>query len=116
MGIYIESERLMLRSWKEDDNKPFAELNGNSNVMKYFPAPLSVEESNAFVDRINAELEETGFGLYAVEIKETGEFIGYVDSTDLLSMRPSHPVGKLAGAYRINFGIRDMLLKPQRHV
>ncbi len=31
-----------------------------------------------FVDRINSEFEETGFGLYAVEIKETGEFIGYV--------------------------------------
>lgn len=78
MGIYIETERLILRSWEEDDNKPFAELNGNSNIMKYFPAPLSVDESNAFVDRINAELEETGFGLYAVEIKGTGEFIGYV--------------------------------------
>lgn len=76
--IYIETERLIMRSWKESDRIPFAEMNGNDNVMKYFPATLSADESNAFVERIRAEFEETGFGLYAVEIKATGEFIGYV--------------------------------------
>ncbi len=75
---YIETDRLILRSWKMSDSDVFAEMNSNDNVMKYFPKPLSVEESNGFVDRINSEFEETGFGLYAVEIKETGEFIGYV--------------------------------------
>lgn len=75
---HIETARLILRSWEESDKKPFAEMNGNENVMRYFPAPLSVKESDAFVDRINAEFDETGFGLYAVEIKATGEFIGYV--------------------------------------
>lgn len=78
MEIYIETDRLILRSWKNEDKEPFAELNGNRNVMKFFPTTLSVDESNAFVDRINAEFEETGFGLYAVELKESGEFIGYV--------------------------------------
>lgn len=78
MEIYMETERLILRSWKYEDRKPFADMNGNGNVMKYFPTTLSSDESNAFVDRINAEFEETGFGLYAVEIKESGEFIGYV--------------------------------------
>ena len=78
MEIYMETERLILRSWKYEDRESFAEMNGNGNVMKYFPATLSVDESNAFVDRINAEFEETGLGLYAVEIKETSEFIGYV--------------------------------------
>lgn len=78
MEIYMETERLILRSWKFDDREPFAEMNSNGNVMKYFPSTLSINESNAFVDRIKAEFEETGFGLYAVEIKETGEFIGYV--------------------------------------
>ncbi len=76
--IYIETERLILRSWRASDRVMFAELNSNDNVMMYFPAILSADESNAFVDRINADFEETGFGLYAVEIKETGDFIGYV--------------------------------------
>lgn len=78
MKIYMETERLLLRSWKYEDRKFFAEMNGDGNVMKYFPTTLSADESNSFVDRINAEFEETGVGLYAVEIKETGEFIGYV--------------------------------------
>lgn len=46
--------------------------------MKYFPNTLSEDESDAFVERINKEFEETGIGLFAVEIKETGEFIGYI--------------------------------------
>lgn len=78
MNIYMETERLILRSWKYEDRESFAVMNGDGNVMRYFPATLSVDESKAFVDRINAEFEETGFGLYAVVIKATGEFIGYV--------------------------------------
>ena len=78
MEIFIETERLILRHWKEEDRKPFAKINGNPNVMKYFPSTLSTEESSAFVDRINSEFEETGYGLYAVETKDTGKFIGYV--------------------------------------
>lgn len=78
MEIYIETERLILRSWKEDDRKPFAEMNSNKDVMKYFPAPLSVEESDNLMDRIIAEFETFGYGLFAVEIKSTGDFIGYV--------------------------------------
>lgn len=78
MDIHIETERLILRCWKDDDRALFAEMNGNSSVMKYFPAPLSVEESDSFAKRIIEEMEEHGYGLYAVEIKETGEFIGYV--------------------------------------
>lgn len=78
MEIYMEIERLILRSWKYEDRETFAEMNGNRNVMKYFPATLSYDESNAFVERIITEFEETGLGLYAVEIKEIGEFIGYV--------------------------------------
>lgn len=76
--IFIETERLVLRSWKQEDNGPFSEMNRNENVMRYFPAPLSVEESDSFVKRIKAEFEETGFGLYAAELRQTNEFIGYV--------------------------------------
>jgi ribosomal-protein-alanine N-acetyltransferase len=45
MEIFIETERLILRHWKEEDRKPFAVMTGNPNVMKYFPSTLSTEES-----------------------------------------------------------------------
>lgn len=77
-GIYIETERLLLRDWKETDKPKFALINGNPHVMRYFPGCLTSEESDRFVARIVAELEVCGHGLFAVEIKDTGEFIGYV--------------------------------------
>ena len=76
--IYIETERLILRSWKNEDRAFFAEMNRNEHVMKYFPKLLSTEESDSFVNRIIAEFEKFGYGLYAVETKDTGDFIGYV--------------------------------------
>lgn len=76
--IYIETDRLILRGWKDTDRKPFARMNSDDNVMRYFPACLTGQESDAFVDRIVSEFEDTGLGLFAVELKESEEFIGYV--------------------------------------
>lgn len=75
--IYIETNRLILRDWTDADRKPFAGLNGNPEVMRFFPSCLTPEESDAFVDRIIAEIQDNGYGLYAVELKGSGEFIGY---------------------------------------
>lgn len=46
--------------------------------MKYFPTLLTDEETEAFYARIQDEFNRNGWGLYAVELKSTGEFIGYV--------------------------------------
>ena len=91
---YIETDRLILRSWKMSDRDVFAEMNSNDNVMKYFPKPLSIEESNGFVDSINSEFEETGFGLYAVEIRRQVNLSVMSGSTDLLLMLLFHRDGK----------------------
>ena len=75
---YIETERLILRSWKSDDLSLFSMMNKDARVMRYFPAFLSDAETEAFYNRIQVEFDQKGWGLYAVEIKSTGEFIGYV--------------------------------------
>lgn len=46
--------------------------------MRYFPNLLSESETEAFYNRIQSEFNNKGWGLYAVEIKSTEEFIGYV--------------------------------------
>lgn len=74
--IYFESERLIFRSWKDEDLKDFKEMNKDTRVMKYFPKTLSNEETENFYNKIQEEFEREGYGLYAVEIKENGEFIG----------------------------------------
>lgn len=76
--IYARTERLILRSWKPEDLAPFAAINKDEQVMKYFPSPLTDEETEAFYLRIQKEFESKGWGLYAVELRKSGEFIGYV--------------------------------------
>lgn len=76
--VYIETERLILRSWKPEDLPLFIAMNKDEQVMRYFPAILSDAETIAFYKRIQDEFNQKGWGLYAVEKKSTEEFIGYV--------------------------------------
>jgi RimJ/RimL family protein N-acetyltransferase len=64
------TERLLLRAWQESDRAPFAALNADPAVMEHFPAPLTRSESDALIDRHP--------GLFAVEVRESGAFIGFV--------------------------------------
>ena len=50
--VYIETPRLILRDWKEEDFVPFAEMNGNPSVMEFFLHPLSGEESRNLFDTV----------------------------------------------------------------
>jgi RimJ/RimL family protein N-acetyltransferase len=74
----IFTDRLTLRRWREQDLHPFAMMNADPVVMKHFPKMLNHEESNAMVERIEHNFEANGFGLYAVEITDAEEFIGFV--------------------------------------
>jgi ribosomal-protein-alanine N-acetyltransferase len=72
------TERLRLRRWRPEDRAPFAALNADPEVMRYFPAPLTQEQSDAFVDRIEAAFDEHGYGLWAVEVLDSAPFIGFI--------------------------------------
>lgn len=74
----IETDRLILRSWKPEDLPLFAAMNKDERVMRYFPATLTDEQTESFYSRIQSEFERKGWGLYAVELKSAGKFIGYV--------------------------------------
>lgn len=78
MMTCIETERLILRLWKAEDLPLFAEMNMDPEVMRYFPSTISFAETEAFYNRIQEEFRLKGWGLYAVEVKSTGRFIGYV--------------------------------------
>lgn len=68
----------MLRRWRPSDREPFAQLNADPVVMEHFPSTLDRMESDAFAERIEAGFEARGYGLWAVEIPEEAEFIGFV--------------------------------------
>ncbi|QLI80708.1 GNAT family N-acetyltransferase [Chitinibacter fontanus] len=72
----LQTPRLILRDWRDSDLPAFAALGADPEVMRYFPAPLSAAESSDFVAQIRARLHQHGWGFWALELRETGEFIG----------------------------------------
>ena len=68
----------MLRQWRESDLEPFAELNANPEVMRYFPAPLTREQSDAFAEQARTAIARQGWGLWAVEAVGQAPFVGFV--------------------------------------
>jgi RimJ/RimL family protein N-acetyltransferase len=77
-GPEVHTARLVLRRWRDEDRDPFARLNADPVVMEHFPAPLSREESDDFVERIEAGFRERGYGLWAAEVPGVAPFIGFV--------------------------------------
>ena len=73
----IETERLILREWRDEDRSTFALINSDSRVLEHFPAALTSQESDAFIPRIVAGWDQ-GFGHWALEERSTGSFIGFV--------------------------------------
>ncbi|MFN3074342.1 GNAT family N-acetyltransferase [Acinetobacter sp. TY2] len=75
--IELETERLKLRAWQESDLQPFAELNADKDVMHYFPSVLTREQSDNLADKFQHLILDHGWGFWAVELKATGQFIGF---------------------------------------
>jgi ribosomal-protein-alanine N-acetyltransferase len=75
--LSMKTERLILRRWQESDREPFAALNADPAVMEFFPARLTRADSDAVIARIEAGFDEHGFGMWAVELAATGEFLGF---------------------------------------
>ena len=74
----LETERLFLREWRDPDVDAFIIMNADALVMEFFPETYSEERTRRFVDRIRECWAERGYGLWAVERKDTAGFIGYV--------------------------------------
>lgn len=102
-GIVLQTDRLLLRPWRNDDREPFAALNADPEVMEFLPDPLTRVESDAMVDRIEQTWDERDLGLFAVEVRHTGEFAGFIGlwpATFESSFTPAIEVGwRLARPY-----------------
>lgn len=73
----VRTARLLMRRWRESDRAPFAALNADPEVMRYFPSTQDRATSDSSIDRFEQRFAEQGFGLWALEIAATGEFIGF---------------------------------------
>jgi len=87
----LETERLLLRQWKESDLVVFQKLNSDPEVMEYFPATLSQEESDAVAQKCKEFISDRGWSFWAVELKSSNEFIGFVGLHEPDSKLPFTP-------------------------
>jgi RimJ/RimL family protein N-acetyltransferase len=76
--IEFETPRLALRVWQQRHRAPFAAMNADAQVMRYFAAPLSAAQSDASVDGWLGQFAAQGWSNWAVELLASGEFIGFI--------------------------------------
>ena len=86
----IETERLRLRPFAEDlsDLDALSEIQSDPHHMRFYPHPFSREESRAWIEKFIERQERYGYSLWAIEDRETGEFLG---NCGPVPQRPKRP-------------------------
>ena len=67
----LRTSRLLLREWRDSDRGPFAEMNRDPLVMRYFPGLMERPASDAFVDRLQELHQRLGYTLWVVEVLDS---------------------------------------------
>ncbi len=73
----LRTARLLMRRWRDADRRPFAAMNTDPEVMRYFPATLGRAASDEHIDRMEALFERQGYGLWVLEEAATRRFLGF---------------------------------------
>ncbi len=72
----LETERLLLRPFRDEDLDAYAEFSADPEVMRYMGAPLSREDAWRQIAMLLGHWRLRGFGSWAAEERETGELVG----------------------------------------
>ena len=73
-----ETDRLRLRRWRPEDLDPYARIVADREVMRFVGGVRSREEAARDLARVEDHWERHGFGLWAAELRSSGELIGFV--------------------------------------
>ncbi len=74
--MIIETERLILREYTPDDFPALYAILSDPETMQHYPAPYDAEGTRKWIAWNLDNYRTCGFGLWAVILRETGEFIG----------------------------------------
>jgi RimJ/RimL family protein N-acetyltransferase len=75
--VELLTPRLALRQWREEDLEPWAALNADPEVMRYFPATMTRAQSDEWARTIHSTIAVHGWGWWAIEVRDGPEFIGF---------------------------------------
>lgn len=84
----LRTERLLIRRWRESDLAPWAAMNADPEVREHLGDPLTRERSDASVARFETAIERRGYGWLAVEVRGSGEFVGFAGLDDIEEADP----------------------------
>lgn len=94
----IETERLILRNWRDEDLQPWTAMGQDPEVMRHFPALLTPEESAAVLKRVQGRIADKGYGFWALERKTDGAFLGFTGIQDYV---PPLPLTGIEAGWRL---------------
>ena len=106
------TEEILLRQWQDSDLEPYAAMNGDPEVMRYFPAPLTQAETAASLDRLRRAIDERGWGLWAVEVD--GVFAGFTGLNSPAFPAPFMPCVEIGWRFRREFWGRGLAYRAAR--
>lgn len=78
MPAGVDTKRLLLRRWRISDREPYARINADPQVMEHLGSAADRASSNADIDAFEAEWQRSGFGLYAAQLRISGELCGFL--------------------------------------
>lgn len=74
--MIIETDRLILREYTMEDFEDLFEILSDAETMQHYPKPYDEEMTRRWIEWSIRNYDQYGFGLWAVILKTTGEFIG----------------------------------------
>jgi len=93
----IETDRLILRAFRDEDRVPLAAINGDPRVGNWLGGVIDRTASDMMLDRINAHIQDLGWGLWAAERKADHRLVGFIGlstvKADALPVGPAIEMG-----------------------
>jgi ribosomal-protein-alanine N-acetyltransferase len=75
-GVVLETERLLLREFEDDDLEAYAAMLADPETMRYYPRPYTRDEAWSFLEKNRHRYALLGFGVWAVAERDSGAFVG----------------------------------------
>jgi RimJ/RimL family protein N-acetyltransferase len=72
----LETQRLILREYTMDDFDALFEIMSDAETMQHYPAPFDQARTRRWIEWNLENYQKYGWGLWAVILRESGEFIG----------------------------------------
>jgi len=74
----LESERLLLRSWRDEDVRQWVAMSADPRVMRFFPSTYEADRATVMAQTFRERLEADGYGWWVLEAKNVSPFVGVI--------------------------------------